>query len=94
MNGVSIIETAAIDRLINQVAFLEEKFVEVANELKDAKKPWMTVEETCEYMRMGSTWLYANKSKIGFSKPGGVIVFSRKKVDAYLESNGFQSSPK
>lgn len=94
MNGLTIIETEAIDRLTSRLTGIEEMFASAINELKEAKKPWMTMKEVCEYMGKGSTWLDLNKQLIGFSKAGGEIRFKRKDVDAYLESRYFKSKTK
>jgi excisionase family DNA binding protein len=94
MKGLTIIESEAIDRLTSQISGIEEMFRTTLKELQEAKKPWMTMKEVCEYMGKGSTWLDLNKGEIGFSKAGGEIRFKRKDVDAYLESRYYKSNSK
>lgn len=94
MNGVTIIETKEIDRITRQLSDLEFLFKETVKKIGDGGKTWMDIKETADYMRKSTSWLYQHKTKVGFSKLGGDIVFNRKKVDAYLESLHFQSSIK
>lgn len=87
MEGVTILETKDVDRLVNQLSKVEE----LIKGLQENNKPWMSLKEVCEYMGKGSTWVDLNKGVIGFTKAGGEIRFKRKDVDAYLESRYFKS---
>jgi len=91
MKGLTIIETEALEKLTSQLSRMEESFKEIAQKLEHATEPWMSFDETLKYIKKKETWLYANKSKLGFSKVGGDIVFSRKKIDEYIESRFYQS---
>jgi excisionase family DNA binding protein len=88
MKGLTIIETDAIDGLINRFLLLEKAI----QGLEDTRRPWMTLKEVCQYMSKGSTWVDLNKRIIGFTKAGGELRFKRKDVDAYLESRYFKLS--
>lgn len=94
MKGLAIIEADVVEKWQTQLSQMSEMFQETAKSLKEAKKPWMTVQETAEYMSKSVSWVYQNKKLLGFSKPGADILFSRKKIDDYLWSVFFQSSPK
>ena len=85
MNGVAIIEQQVLDRLFGTIESLEARVTEMYSELKESKKAWMSVEEACAYMGKGSTWVYAHKADIGFTKVGNDINFKRVDIDSYME---------
>lgn len=94
MKGVTIVETEVLENLVHNVTEMHNLFkstvIALKDELKEAKKPWMTSKEVCEYLGKGSTWVDMNKEEIGFAKAGGEIRFRRKDVEAYLESRYFR----
>lgn len=91
MQGVTIIETEALNRLIDRIDKIEEVFVEMMKTFEADGKPWMNVKEAADYMRKSTSWLYQHKTKVGFSKLGGDILFNKKKVDAYLWGSFYQT---
>lgn len=90
MDGVTLIETAAFNKLLDKVDKLESFIQEVVRERNLLLKPLMTVKEVCEYLDKGSTWIDQNKTKIGYTKVGGEIRFRRKDVEDYLASGYFR----
>lgn len=90
MEAVVIVERSVLEKLISEIGEMKSQVREIAKERNDLAKPLMTVKEVCEFLGKGSTWLDANKEKIGFTRAGGELRFRRKDVEAYLEEGYFR----
>lgn len=91
MNGVSIIETATLERLINKLDNMESVFTSTIAQLKSTKKPYYTAQEVMEVTGFGKTWLNDNKQYIGFSNVGGCLRFKREDVEEFMNTNYFKA---
>jgi hypothetical protein len=91
MEGVSIVETETLQSLINKFETLQTTVVNIAAELKDSRKPYLTAQEVMEITAFGKTWLNDNKQDIGYSMVGGELRFKRKDLESYMESNYFKT---
>jgi len=91
MDGVTIIETKAIQDLIKKIESLQETVLRSLDELKDAKKPYLDIAEVMELTGFKRSWVNVNKSKIGFCSVEGSIRFKRSDVDAFMNLNYFKS---
>lgn len=91
MNGVSIVETATLERLIDKVEELKSTVTDTLSQLADTKKPYLSAQEVMELTGFGKTWLNANKQDIGFSTVGGALRFKRKDVEEYMNQNYFKA---
>jgi len=90
MEGVSIVDTAALTALINKVENLEHMVSTTLSQLKESTKPYLSTAEVMLLTGFGKNWVLLNKEKIGFSKLGKDLIFKRKDVDQYIEQNYFK----
>lgn len=91
MEGISLVETAALQALIFSVQDLKSTVLSTVEELKAAKKPYLTTHDVMEITGFGKTWVNDNKQDIGFSMVGGCLRFKRKDVEDYMSQNYFKS---
>ncbi|SFS58685.1 helix-turn-helix domain-containing protein [Mucilaginibacter polytrichastri] len=91
MEGITIIETAIFNRLIDKVDALEEFVTKTATELSEAKNPYLKVKEAMKLTGFSKTWLMSNKEAIGYASVGGCLIFKRKDLEAYMEANYFKT---
>jgi sugar-specific transcriptional regulator TrmB len=91
MDGVSIIETAILQELINKIEKFSERVEAIHQELNDAKKPYLTAHEVSAIIGYTLRWLNDNKQHIGFSMVGGQLRFKRKDVDSYMSQQYFKT---
>jgi predicted DNA-binding transcriptional regulator AlpA len=91
MEGVSIVETRILERLISRIEALEAIVLSNVEELKQNKKPYLSTQELMELTGFGKTWVNDNKQLIGFTTVGGCLRFKRKDVEEYIESNYFKA---
>lgn len=94
MTGVSLVETQTLNLLIEKVENLQEFVTNISAELKDAKKPYLSVQEVMELTGFSIDWVNDHKQDIGYSNIGRTIRFKRKDVEAYMEQNYFKSKPR
>lgn len=94
MKGVTIIETDILTGIFTKLSNMEELFKETVKKIEDGGDKWMDAKQTAKYMKKSPSWIYQNKSILGFSKPGADILFNREKVDAYLWSVFYQKGIK
>ena len=85
MKGLTVLETDELNELRKDIATLKDIFLNVTKELKN-NDPLMTTVELMDYLKKGSTWVDANKHKIGCSKIGGEWRFRKSVVDAYINN--------
>jgi len=85
MEGVTIIETKALENLKLDIKNLNKLIIDLAKKVK-IDDPLLTSVEVQEYLQKGSTWLDANKHKIGCSKIGGEWRFRKSEVDNYINN--------
>lgn len=82
MNGVTIIETEAFDRMINRLEILAD----LVNKLTAQNiKPYLSTKEVCEMINKSENWVLLNKDKLGFHKETGALLFKRKDIDAWID---------
>jgi len=91
MEGVTIVETKALQSLIRQIESLQETVLRSLDELKELKKPYLNVAETMELTGFSKSWVNNNKAKIGFCSVDGSIRFKRADVEAFMNLNYFKS---
>ena len=53
-------------------------------------KPYLNITELSQYTGIprGTLYKYTHRREIPFSKPGGILIFDRKKIDSWLEEKG------
>lgn len=87
MDPVTIMDTARFEKL-------EQSIIELTKIIKQLKikDPLMTSKDVQEYLNKGSTWVDANKHKIGCSRIGGEWSFRKSDVDAYWHSHFHRDS--
>lgn len=91
MKGVTIVETETMEKLISKIDMLQDLVLSNLAELKDARKPYLNSQEVMQLLGRGNTWLNDNKEKIGFSKSTGALLFKRKDVEAFVDSEYFKA---
>ena len=90
MNGVTIIETEALNALFAKIETMSDQFNQIAQELKESKSPYMNSKQVMEITGHGKTWLNDNKHLIGFSKDNGQLKFKRSDVIEFMESGYYK----
>ncbi|WP_069658612.1 hypothetical protein [Arcticibacter eurypsychrophilus] len=90
MQGLTIIETATMEKLLTEIQDLKETVLSAIAEAKDAKKPYLNSQEVMAMLDRGNTWLNDNKFAIGYSKKTGTLLFKRKDVEAFIESDYYK----
>jgi hypothetical protein len=91
MEGISLVETKTLEALIFSVEDMKMTVVSTLEELKQAKKPYMTAQEVMEITGFSKTWVNDNKQDIGFSTVGGCLRFKRKDVEEFMSQNYFKT---
>ena len=91
MEGVSLVETKALNALIGSVNTLQETVLNTIAELKEARKPYLTAQELMGLTGFGKTWVNDNKHLIGFTTVGGCLRFKRRDVEEFMEQNYFKA---
>jgi hypothetical protein len=91
MTGVTIIETEKFNALIHKIESIHHDQQSIIAELSDARKPYLTSEEVMELLNRGKTWLNDNKHLIGFSKATGTLLFKRKDLETFINSDYFKA---
>lgn len=90
MEGVSIVESSVLNKLIYEIQTLGERVEKMAKEQEESKSPFMNSKQVMDMMIKGKTWLNDNKQRIGFSKKGGQLIFKRSDVVAFMENDYFK----
>lgn len=85
MNGVAIVDNELLTNLIAKIENVEKLFKEVSQELKDAKKPYMTAQEVMDFTGFSRDWITDHKHDIGCSVRSGQLKFRRKDVEEFME---------
>ena len=85
MEGVSIIETAVLQEVINKINSLENYISKAVDELEQTKKPYLTVKELMSWTGWTRDWITDNKQNIGYSKIAGLLMFKRKDVEEFIQ---------
>jgi len=86
MKGVTIVETETLEKLISKIDTLQDLVLSSLTELTEAKKPYLSSEEVMQLLGRSKSWLNDNKHLIGFSKATGALLFKRKDVEAFVDS--------
>lgn len=92
--GMALVDAGMLTTLIEQLQATNRRVEEMAAELKETKKPWLTAHEVQEMTGFGKTWLNDNKQVIGFSTVGGCLRFKRSDVEDFIEANYFKVKSK
>lgn len=88
--NVAIVDNALLERLISKIENLEQMVISQLEEISEAKKPYLTLEETGRLLNMSEKWMHTNKHEIGCSKTGGKWLFQRKHIREYIEQDFFK----
>lgn len=91
MEGVTIVETGTLERLINRIDMLESKVVETIKELKEVTKPYLNTKEVCEMLNKSENWVLLHRHDLGSSKRTGTLLFKRKAIEEYIDSDYFKN---
>ena len=91
MEGVSIIETAALQQLMESIEDLKHTVMSTIAELKQTKSPYMTAQELMEFTKFKKDWVNDNKQLIGYRMVSGQLRFKRSDVIEFMEQNYFKS---
>jgi hypothetical protein len=89
--NVAIVDNSLLRELIAEIKVMGERVDRITTQLKEAKKPYLNVQELMELTGFGKTWVNDNKHVIGFSTVGGCLRFKRKDVEALMEENYFKA---
>jgi len=92
MNGVTIIETEVLNRLIATVETMHSQMSAIADQMHSHTKPYLSVTDVCAFTGFGKTWVNDNKADIGFSSIGAAIRFKRADVVSFMDANYFKKS--
>jgi len=91
MEGITIIETAALQALMTKIEIMSDQFNQITQELKESKSPYMNSKQVMMITGKSKTWLNGNKHLIGFSKETGSLTFKRSDVLEFMEHNYFKA---
>jgi len=87
---VITMESGAYQNLLEQIESMQ---CAITNTLAgNLNKPYLNIRETIEYTGLSRTTLDRHRNEIGFSKPGGVVTFTRKDVDKFMNKYYFKAS--
>lgn len=92
--GMALVAEQLIVDLVNKIDATSRRVEELAAELKDSRKPYLTAIEVQELTGFGKSWLNDNKQDIGFTTIGGCLRFKRKDVEEYIEANYYKVKSK
>lgn len=87
MEAVTIIETARLVQMEQNVEKLVEFINKAVKDLQSANKPYMTEQEVMEFTGMSRTTIYRNRDQIGFSRPAGTNRFKRSDVVNFMNQS-------
>jgi len=90
MKGVTIIETEAFEKFMALIDQMRADQQAMIAELNDKRKPYLTSSEVMKLLSRSKNWLNDNKEKIGFSKATGTLLFKRKDVEEFIDSDYFK----
>ena len=86
MDPVTIVPTETLQALIGSVEDLKLTVMSTINELKGAKKPYLTINEVAEYTGLSRSAVNANREKIGYTNAGNCVRFKRSDVVEFMEA--------
>jgi hypothetical protein len=92
MEGISLVETASLQALITSIEDMKMTVVSTMEELKNAKKDYLTVREVMEITGFTKQWVTNYKQNIGFTCVGSHLRFKRQDVEDFM--NRFYVKPK
>jgi hypothetical protein len=82
MEGVTLIETKVLNRLISRIESLESSVVQ---ELNKYTKPYLSTKDVCEMLNKSENWVLLHKADLGCSKRTGSLLFKRRDVEDFIE---------
>lgn len=90
MDGVSIVSTELLQKLIVKIEDLHEKVSQMDKQNKELSAAYLTTAQTCKYMNMSRSWVVRNKHNLGCSKKSGTLLFKRADIDEFINSDYFK----
>lgn len=94
MEGITLIETASLQKLFDKLETMSEQFNQVTQELRELKKPYLTAQDLMEITGFSKTWVNNNKQLVGYSMVGGCLRFKRADVMEFMESGYYKAKRK
>lgn len=91
INGLSLVETKALQDLIDEVTHLKSTVLETISELKSTKKPYLTINEVVDFTGLSRSSIHKFRDEIGHTTSGGCVRFKRKDVEEFMEENYFKA---
>lgn len=86
MEGVTIMPTSEWEAHKQNITELTKLVKQLAKRAV-VNDPLLTSQEVQEYLKKGSTWVDANKHKIGCSRIGGEWRFRKSIVDQFINNS-------
>jgi hypothetical protein len=83
MEGITILETAAFQLLIDAIKRSNELIAELTS-TKNVDDKYLCVEEVTQYIGFGKTWLFERQEDIGYYQDGKDKRFKKTDIDAYM----------
>lgn len=90
MDGVSIVPTTVLEKLINKVEDLHSQVAQMNEERKAGLSVWMTTSQVCKYINKSENWVLLHKHDLGSSKRSGTLLFKRADIDEFINSDYFK----
>lgn len=90
MEGITIIETSVFQELISKIDSMRDILETLDQELKDTRKPYLTIQDVMQLTGFGIDWVNDHKGDIGYFNVGRSIRFKRKDVQEYMEGHSFK----
>jgi hypothetical protein len=89
--NIAVVDNSLLRELISEIKITRDRVNKITEELKQAKKPYLSAQELMEFTGFGKTWVNDNKQLIGFTMAGGCLRFKRKDVEEFMEANYFKA---
>ena len=90
MDGVSIVPTELLNKLINKLEDIHQRVTQIDQERKEAPATYLTTAQLMKYMNKSRNWIMTHKEDLGCSKSAGTLLFKRADVDAFINSDYFK----
>lgn len=92
MEGVTIIETSVLEKLIAKIEQLESTVKTTLADINNKTKPYLTTKEVCELLSKSENWVLLHKHELGYSKRTGTLIFKRKAIEEYIDEDYFKAA--
>jgi hypothetical protein len=90
MEGVSIVETALLEKMIYKLEEVHEEVMTLKKERQENLSPYQTTDQVCKLTGMSRSSVIRNKNNLGCSKQGGTLFFDRESINAFIKSTFFK----